>query len=297
MNEFTITEVIKGLAAAEFAAAQPLYLDVLVTLDFGRMRIHDAQGAKFELQRFLKAADAWLRERNLPVLWLAAIERDRLGGFHAHIAIHIPPMLKTDGKLYGRRHRTHFRRWAREAVARRTGEYIPKAVNVRCTLTQSIVAHWVCVTYLLKGYDRSAVLAHARVAPSGVELTLGDILPFPYHPPGDVGLDKRLFVSGGLGPAQRAMGVPKCGIYQLERVPDIMSIDVSGVSAPPPLDGWKVPRVPRPFRAWVEDGVFDVRLIYGAEFAAFVTGVLPEGDKVVDAEAFDWEEHLQSLGI
>src|SRR5690606_16501052 len=134
------------LAAAEFAAAFALHLDVLVTLDFGLMGLGDPREVHAELQRFLKAANSWLGERKLPVAWIACIERAQAGNLHAHIAIHVPGIRRDGNDLRGPRYRTHFRRWAREAVARRTGEIIPKAVNVRCSLVPSVIAHWLSVT-------------------------------------------------------------------------------------------------------------------------------------------------------
>lgn len=275
MSDLSKAEVFKGVAAGEFAAASLLYLDVLVTLDFARMGIAESEEARGELQRFLKAANSWLNERRLPVAWLASIECDRKGGLHAHIALHVPGMREEGGKLHGTRHRTHFRRWAREAAARRIGEVIPKAVNVRCSLKSSIISHWICVTYLLKGYDRSAILMGARNRDDGEDLRLGDILPFPYRSAGDVGLERRLWVSGNLGPAKRRGGIPSRLESNLCWRPDILSLEVSTAADVLPRSE-PVPEIIRePFRSAVEDGVYDIRQIYGEEFAAFVCGLKP----------------------
>lgn len=273
MTDLSRAEVLKALAAGEFSAAFALYLDVLVTLDFARIGVRGPHEARDELQRFLKAASSWLSERRLPVVWIACIERGGNGGFHAHIAIHVPGMRRDGNELRGIRYRTHFRRWAREAVARRVGEVVPRAINVRCSLVPSIISHWISVTYLLKGFDRRAML-EPDDGPDTQELFLGDILPFPYRDPGEIGLDRRLFVSGNLGPARRSFGAPPGGEFMLPRKPDVLSLRLtSDCEAPQPQRTRAI--TARPFRAAVEEGVFDVRQIYGAEFAAFVTGIKP----------------------
>lgn len=301
MSDLSTAEVVKGVAAAEFAAASFLYLDVLVTLDFARMGIAEPAEARDELQRFLKAANSWLGERQIPVAWLANIECDRNDGLHAHIALYVPGMRDEGGKLHGARQRTHFRRWAREAAARRVGEVIPKAVNVRCSLKTSIISHWICVTYLLKGFDRSAVLVGARNRADGEDLRLADILPFPYRSAGNVRLERRLWVSGNLGPAKRRAGTPLDLESKLSWRPDILSLDVSTAVDVDPT--WQqVPALARePFRSAIEDGVYDVRQIYGEEFAAFVSRLnpLPEPASPIPPDLYspDLLTFLTDLGV
>jgi hypothetical protein len=242
------------------------------------MGIAEPAEARDELQRFLKVANSWLGERQIPVAWLANIECDRNDGLHAHIALHVPGTREDGGKLHGARPRTHFRRWVREAAARRVGEVIPKAVNVRCSLKSSIISHWICVTYLLKGFDRSAVLMGARNRADGKDLRLGDILPFPYRSAGNVRLERRLWISGNLGPAKRRAGAPPGPKSQLLWRPDILSLDVStAVEVDSTLEPF--PTFTRePFRSAIEDGVYDVRRIYGEEFTAFVTRLKPPSE-------------------
>jgi hypothetical protein len=269
MSDLSKEEVLRALASAQFAEALFLYLDVLVTIDLGAMGLAEPEDARGELQRFLKAMGSWLNERALPVVWIACIERAKAGNLHAHIAVHVPGMRREGDQLHGTRYRTLFRRWAREAVQRRVGKKVPGLVNVRCSLEPSLIAHWICVTYLLKGYDRAAILYDS--AGEGLPVFLGDILPFPYRHAGDVGHDRRLFISGNLGPARRQIGMPAGFEFMLPNAPDINGLQL----VPGAGDGvgantsriWK----PQPFRAAVEDGRFDVRQIYGVEFAAFVT--------------------------
>jgi hypothetical protein len=299
VSDLSREQVLKALAAGQFSAAAFLYLDVLLTVDFGAMGIAAPDEARIELQRLLKTMNTWLSERKLPVAWIAAIERAKAGNLHAHVAVHVPGMRREEGGLRGTRHRTHFRRWARDTVARRIGRSVPRIVNVRCSLVPSLIAHWVCVTYLLKGYDRSALLVDQRNSSDGTELLLADILPFPYRDPGQVGLAHRLFISGNLGPARRCAGLPRETDCILRGKPDLNAIQLvpgadAVTSAPPALRS-----APRPFRAAVEDGQFDVRRIYGMEFANFVTGVTRgagEGDiETITREAL--LEHLLRLGI
>ena len=273
MTDLSKTEVLNALAAGEFSAAFALYLDVLVTLDFERMGVTSPDEALEELRRFLKAANSWLAERKLPVAWIACVERGRAGSLHAHIALHVPGIRRDSDTVHGVRYRTHFRRWAREAIARRVGEVVARSVNVRCSLMPSVISHWISVTYLLKGFDRSAVLVDARNSPDGQAIHLGDILPFDYRDPGDVGHGNRLLISGNLGQGRRKRGYPPSAQFMVPPSPDLHSLEVTrGTCQQHFLDRGER-REARPFRSTVEDGVFDVRRIYGAEFAAFVTGI------------------------
>lgn len=300
-DDLSKDEVLKVLAAAEFSAAFSMYLDVLVTLDFGRMGIADPEKARMELQRFLKAANSWLGERGLPVAWVANIERDSKDGLHAHIALHVPGLRVEEHELIGVRHRTHFRSWARDAVRRRVGRRIPRAVNVRCSLKSSIISHWICVTYLLKGFDRNVVLMAARNRQDGEDLRLADILPFPYRSAGDVGLERRIMVSGNLGAGRRAVGIPPGAAPQLPSQPDILSLQVATEGAPIPTRRARSSPPHGPFRSSVEDGVFDVRRVYGADFAAFVSRLKPRpapaGPIPSDIYAPDLLTFLNDLGI
>lgn len=271
-HDLSKAEVCRALAAGEFSAAFALYLDVMVTLDFRRMGIEDPLEARDELQRFLKVANAWLAERQLPVAWIACIERAWSGNLHAHIAIHVPGMRRDADGVHGVRYRTHFRQWARDAVVRRVGDVSPRAVNIRCSLMPSIISHWFCVSYLLKGFDRSAVLVSARNSPNGHEKSLGDIIPFGYRSPGDVGLDRRLFISGNLGQARRELGAPPAAEFMLPPKPDISRLQVTRDEGAHKLAN-RPSFAHRSFHAAVDDGVFDIRRIYGAEFASYVTRV------------------------
>lgn len=296
-SDLAAGRVLEVLAAAQFATAVSLPLDVLVTLNFTAMGVTQAGEARTELQRFLKTMAAWLNERRLPVVWIAAIERGRGGNLHAHIAVHVPGVAKDGDRVVGIRYRTQFRKWAREAMARRVGAAVPRLVNIRCGLTQSEVAHWICVTYLLKGSDRTAVLSPSRASRDGEALPLADIMPFPYRSAGDVG-GRRLFVSGNLGPARRKIGMPAGFEFMLPAKPDLLDLEiVPGANAGVP----KRPRSysPKPFVAAVEHGRFDVRDIYGEAFVRFVTETTTPTD-VVDPTVITLEqliEHLDHLGI
>lgn len=296
-SDLGVDRVLEALVAAQFAATIFLPLDVLVTINFTAMGVTRSDHARAELQRFLKTMAAWLNERRLPVVWIAAIECGTGGILHAHIAVHVPGVVKNGDRIDGIRYRTQFRKWAREAMARHVGQVIPRLVNIRCGLQQSEVAHWLCVTYLLKGFDRTAVLAPPNASGDREAVTLADIMPFPYRSAGDVD-GRRLFISGNLGPARRKIGMPSGFEYMLPAKPDMLALEVIpganiGVPTRPPS------RVPSPFVAAVESGRFDVREIYGEAFVRFVTGTQPVRDGA-DRSVITLEqliEHLDSLGI
>lgn len=300
MTDLSKDEVLKALAAAEFAAAFALPLDTMVTLDFGRMNIDAPREARDELQRFIKTANAWLYDRRLPTASIAVVERSTAGNFHGHLAMHVPGMRRDDGRILGIRHRSHFRAWASEYTDRRLGEHVPRAVNIRGSLCPSTLRHWISVSYLLKSHDREADLVGARNRPDGETLWLSDILAFDYVNPGDVGPERRLFVSSNLGPARRAIGTPPAAEFLLDRQPDLSNLAVSLADCRPASHSVPVVRRRRPFCAAVDDGVFDVRQIYGKEFASFVTG-LSRPTAVPDVNGAEAEisylDFLDSLGI
>jgi hypothetical protein len=289
--------VLEALAAAQFAAAIFLPLDVLVTVNFSAMGVDDADEARRELQRFVKAMGAWLNERCLPVIWIATIERGAGGILHAHVAVHLPGVMKDGSLIIGPRHRTHFRNWARRTMARRTGAKIPRLINVRCGLVATEIAHWMCVTYLLKGFDKTAVLPCGHGSGHRVMVPLADIMPFPYRSAGDVA-GRRLFISGNLGPARRKIGMPAGFEFMLPMKPDISVLEVmpgANAAVPKRSRGW----IPRPFVAAVEDGRFDVRDIYGEKFAQFVTKA-PSRGGTADPMVITIDQlmsHLDDLGI
>lgn len=295
-SDLGVDRVLEALAAAQFAAALFLPLDVLVTVNFSAMGVNDPGEARKELHRFVKAMGAWLNERRLPVVWIAVMERGAGGILHAHIAVHVPAVVKDGSQIIGPRHRTDFRKWSRRAMARRAGTKVPRLVNVRCGLVPTEIAHWICVTYLLKGFDQTAVLSTARGGQREI-VTLADILPFPYRSAGDIA-GRRLFISGNLGPARRKIGMPAGFEFMLPMKPDMSALEIvpganSGVPTQP--CGWLL----RPFVAAVEDGRFDVRDIYGEEFARFVTSA-PRRGGTADPTVITIDqltEHFDDLGV
>lgn len=273
MTDLSKAEVLKALSAAQFAADFALPLDTMVTLDFKRMNIDGPHESRAELHRFIRNANAWLYERELPTASIAVVERSPNGVFHGHIAMHVPGMRREDGKLIGNRYRSDFRAWGRRYTDRRLGVHVPRAVNVRTSLCPSMLRHWISVSYLLKSFDRGAVLVSGRNRPDGEALWLSDILAFDYISAGAVGSGRRLFISSNLGPARRLIGTPPTWEFMLDLQPDLANFTVTIADPPPASVPAQAVRRSRPYRASVEDGVFDVRRIYGAEFASFVTGV------------------------
>jgi hypothetical protein len=126
---------------------------------------------------------------------------------------------------------------------------------------------------------------------------LADILPFPYRSAGDVA-GRRLFISGNLGPARRKIGIPAGFEFMLPVKPDISALEIvpgANTGVPPRPRGW----LPQPFVAAVQMGRFDVRDIYGEEFARFVTEAPRRGD-AADPILITIDQlinHLADLGV
>jgi hypothetical protein len=263
-SDLGANRVLEALAAAQFALAKALPLDVMVTINFTAMGITEADGARTELHRFSKAMGAWLNSRRIPVVWIAAIERGPSGVLHAHIAVHVPGVTEQDNPMPDVPYRTQFRKWARETIARRIGKMVPRLVNVRCGLKQCEVAHWACVTYLLKGFDPKALLFPLLGPWHKEQISLADIMPFHYRSAGDIE-GRRLFISGNLGPARRRIGMPVGSKRTLLDRGTRKNLE----SAP---DG-TCERLPSAFVSTFDRGQFDVREIYGKPFCHFVTGI------------------------
>jgi hypothetical protein len=120
----------------------------------------------------------------------------------------------------------------------------------------------------MKGYDPNVIVQSGRGSPDGRDVRLGDLIAFPWHDPGVVPLKQRVGASRSLGPAARALGYPTTYGFHPETTKSAVrsraelggSIVVARRSPPP-----------RPFRSRYEDGVRDVRGLYGAKFCEMIT--------------------------
>jgi hypothetical protein len=276
--ELDVNTFASVYSAADFASASGLSLDMLVTLDFARMGIDAPADVQREVTRFVKCYHAWAEDRYLPVAWIYAIETGRSAagwGYHAHVALFVPgqpedprwPPLDCDL-------RRQFKEWARGYSQRRFGEHIPRAVWARGGSKESQFRHWMAVSYLVKGFNRTALVQSGRSSPDDRPVYLGDVLPWPYCNPGPVDLPQRIKVSHSLGPKRREFGAPTGMDYLLPRRPNW---DVFQVSRIQPLTlkeeletQWTLPKA-RPFRSRWEDGVRDVRELYPVDFYRYVT--------------------------
>ncbi|MEG8041733.1 hypothetical protein QP164_02635 [Sphingomonas sp. LR59] len=260
-------------SAAEFAARWKLPLDTMITIDLARMGVATAQGAASEVRRFLKCSNDYLSgQRKIPAAWIYAIENGA-GGFHAHIAMHVPGVTPTFKNIVVD-FRAHFREWARGYTGRQFGKHIPRAIYPRAPKQESWLRHWINVSYLLKGYDRSVIVRDGRNCVDGRAIYLGDLIAAPFVNPGIVDLTNRVRVSHSLGPAQRAIGSPPGLEYCLPQKPNWAAFDINR-STPLSLNErlntvWTLP-TETPFQSRWEAGFRDARMLYPSEFYRFVT--------------------------
>lgn len=272
-RDITVAEFEAVYSAADFALASGLPLDMHVTIHFGLMGFHDPVDVQFQLDRFIKCYGAYARGK-FPAAWIYSIEmgqRDGVLNYHAHVALHVPGKTSDDDPDPPRR---AFRRWATGYTARQMGRHVPRAIVAKGGLAASPRAHWLVVTYLLKGCDQFALMQSRRSSPDGLDLLLRDLMPWPYGDPGPVATMRRVRASHSLGPQRRLFGAPNGLEHILPQRFNALLIDVDG-TRPAVTDeelaaNGTVP-VPTPFRSKFEDGVRDVRELYSHDFYEFMT--------------------------
>jgi len=291
-------------AAAEFALWAGLTLDTLVTLDWQRMGIKTGQEAQAATTAFVKCYKAWTRENDAKSAWIYGIERanthDGLG-YHSHIALHIPgiPAAPFDGELPPINHRKRFRKWIMEYTLRNFGCHIPRAIRVNMRAHQCSFRHWNAVTYLLKGYDLSALVQTGRATVDGCSIYLGDLIPWPYCNPGPVEVTNRIRVCHDLGPARRAIGAPIGMEHLLPTEPNWQVFRIEGYAHLSQAEfeqiSWTRPKA-KPFVSSWDDGIRDVRGLYCLDFYRFVTRQEPY-DLAPDyaAEHDEWIFHQNAM--
>ena len=273
-HNLTVQECSSIYAAAEFAAHVGMSLDMHVTLDFARLGLFEPKAVKAALRQFIRCYSAWCTDRRLPVGWISCVEMSPQLTYHAHIVLYVPgwPAHSQDPPPVNLRR--EFRRWAGTFVERNYGKLIPHALRVRGGFKESQLGHWILTSYLMKGFDRNAVLCSAHNSPDGIAIRLGDIIPWNYCDPGPVALDRRIGVSENLGPSRRQIGVPKGFEAALPRQPNwslLFGADTERLSdADKASTLWRAP-LPVPFRSTLEDRVLDVRKLYPAKFYEYVT--------------------------
>ncbi|WP_300973502.1 hypothetical protein [Sphingomonas sp. LHG3406-1] len=301
-RELGIPEVGSAISAFEFAAANGLWKDIHVTIDFARMGAHEPAEVQQVLNRWLRCLAEWCREQGIPCAYTYSVEMSASYEYHAHVAVHVPG----DSECSGRRLRTKFRKWNRGYTGRR-GPHVAKAIKVRGGSEASELGHWIVFSYLVKGFDRTAVLCSGRNSPDGHDVRLGDIIAKSYRDPGPVAVSRRISVSNSLGPARRAIGVPTGLEDRLAQEPDTnwSGFDferTAPMSAEERLTPFKWKPVHKPFRSTFEDGIYDVRRLYPVCFYEHVTRLhLSPVNEVANDDNhddhYDLTEALRSLDV
>ena len=135
-----------------------------------------------------------LREANFKYEAKRRDLEDKFGariGLHTHLNLYVPGVPPDDRpdlqKIYrpdvAPDYRGEFRAWARGWPERQVGRRTPRAIRVRGPKKETPWLHWLTTSYLMKGYDRSAVVQSARNSPDRLEVLLGDLIAWPCRIP------------------------------------------------------------------------------------------------------------------
>jgi hypothetical protein len=269
------TEFAAMYAAADFAAEFEMWMDTSVTITWSLLGVIGDDAVQAAFTGFTKCLRDWLIRRGIPVAFAFAHELGPVVVLHSHLNVFIA----------GARHRGEFRHWIRDWSTHVVGRHVPRAVRVAGPRVEEPWLHWLRFGYLMKGYDRDCVVLSGRVSPDGQDVRLGDLIPFAWTDPGNLGLKKRVGASRSLGPDRRSIGVPTGFDYLLDAVQPGLREQVRAGC-----------RRIKPFRSKYEDGARDVRTLYGLEFVERVTGCLPIVRPCManDDTDLDW---LASTGI
>lgn len=251
----TIEQFASMYAAAEFAARFGLSLDSHVVINWTALGLDHDLGKHFGA--FTKNLREFMSQRRWPAAWIYAHERSAKTGLHTHVAINLP--------LYYAQDRIDCMQWLRLWPLRYVERRVPGAIRLRVPKKPDSFLHWLLFHYLVKGYDRDAVVQSARYAPGGRAIMLGDLIAFHWRDPGVVSTRKRAGFSQSIGPSEQALGVPFASTYN-RAVPKMLRL--TSDSHPTALPIQPEP----PFRSTFADGIFDVRALYGQEFCRRVSG-------------------------
>lgn len=245
-------------AAADFAAEFGLFLDTSVTISWSMLSVAGDAAVQSAFSSFTKCLGDWLRQRTIPVAYTFSHEHGPKVGLHTHLSLFVP----------GGCWRQEFRGWVQEWVSRYTGRAVPHAVRVTGPADESEWMHWLKFAYAMKGYDQRCVVQSSRSAPDGNTVYLGDLIPFSWCDPGPVILKHRVGASRSLGPDRRAIGAPYDYMLEPRSGGCRFSFDASRHTGP--IEA-VMPSSAKPFRSRYEDGVRDVRVLYGADLFERVT--------------------------
>ena len=249
-NFITIQDFAALYGAAEFSLLNGYPLASHLIINWTTLGISD-EGVADAFLAFTKRLRDYLTRRSVPPLWIYSHERGPSTGLHTHLAVFLP--VDTAGL------RDDFMEWFRTWPIRQFGRRVPRALRMRVPKAHDPRLHWLIFNYLMKGYDRAAVVQSARHAPGGKAIMLGDLIAFPWREPGITTMRKRFGFSQNLGPAQQAEGLPAAwtGLCRPAAVFKLTASDLPSI----------LPAPPRPaFRSTFDDACYDVRQLYGAGF-------------------------------
>ena len=285
----TIDEFSELYSAVEFAVEFGLPPSGHVILHWGLLGSCSPNEVQDAFTAFRKCVRDWLHRRGIPVIYYYSHENSERAGLHTHFAVHIPLDLRRE-----------FRRYVRDWATRNYERPPGRGVRTRGMGGDPITV-WRVFSYLVKGYDPSAVLVSARNHPSGRALRLGDMIANVWQDPGAVGLSQRVGVSSAISRTQRALGYPAgaeanvCLPIVPPSAADLFATtekgsagrrhtwtkDQGSIAAPPAR---VLPRV-WPFRSRFEDGCCDVRKLYPQEFYRWVTQLDPDEHRPTERES------------
>lgn len=268
----TLEEFSDAYSAVAFATRFGFPPSGHVTLHWKMLGVVAAKDVLKQFDRFRRCVRDWLVQRNVPVVYIFSHENSDAAGLHTHFAVHIPPALRREFLGY-------VRGWPLQHF-----DNAP-LTSVKVTgMGIDAITVWRVFSYLMKGYDRSAVLVGEENHHSGRPLFLGDVIANVWRDPGFVDLRDRVGVSRAISKRQRARGYVAGAehLVSLSPSPPTASDLFRPREAPEPIqhtwtaeDGERArvatPPPPRPFRSKFEDGHFGIWEMYPAEFCRYVT--------------------------
>lgn len=283
-------------AAAEFAETHGLWFDTTISITWSLMGPGFEADVQASFNNFTKCARDWLTQRHCPTAWIYCHERGKKVGLHTHMAIYVPGSFRISPPKSNMR--TAFKKWAREWVTRQVGHPVPRAIRVHGPRVETPWLHWLTFSYLCKGFDRFAVVQSGKDSPDGRDVMLGDLIAFAWHDPGHVPLKQRVGTSRSIGPDARATGTANTLHYRISPgdfgAPLLHHIGSELAGNP----AYNMRSPPPPFRSRYENGVRDVRLLYGAEFYERISRVEaypPQSGGLMTCQ--EWSDFINTISV
>lgn len=261
--------------AVSFANAHHLLLDCMLTFHLEKLTLavtgsRAPSELKGVLQRFLRHLNQWFRDRFLPNLYVGVTENGAVHGLHVHVLMFVPGY--TPDMTEGRADpwiRGELRKWLREYALRNYRCEAKGVFDFSRSNRERTENQWRYFHYMMKGVDRTEVVVRGRHHQCGRDLTLGGLVAHRFLPSGPIPDElKACWTSRDLGKGAQERGHCGYGKHVIgKRVPDLT--DLFGKSRPPLYQT-------DPYQSPLDAGIFDVRRLYGEEFAR---GVMRESFK------------------